>query len=294
MDFNVNAERKKWKLSEQEFNQNVNEIFGELSLVAQPTSSPIFVLVGGQAGSGKSGLVAKKHQELTGNSIIIDQDELRTKFPQNKYKQILENYTEREEFLILNPYIADLIQAIITKAKNEGYNIVLESALQDIDAFSKNAIDLKSNGYHTKLAVLSVPEIEGNISMLTRYCYYLEKYGECRRNTRINPNAITNIKNNLQKLDQLNIFDDIEVYTRGEQQNQLPIQIYSKHINTHETPLQAFERGQAISLKNTQTSFSAKYNEIKSILEKYNDKIQLDKLETIKEQFDKSIKGVEL
>ena len=33
-------------------------------------------------------LVAKEYQELTGNAIIIDQDELRTKFPKEKYKEI--------------------------------------------------------------------------------------------------------------------------------------------------------------------------------------------------------------
>ena len=73
------------------------------------------------------------------------EDELRTKFPSEKYKQILKNYTEREEFLILNPYIADLIQAIIKKAQEKNYKIVLESALQDVAAFEKNTIDFIFN-----------------------------------------------------------------------------------------------------------------------------------------------------
>ena len=99
MEFNAEEERKKWQLKDEEFEQNINDIFGELSLCAEKTANPSFVIVGGQAGSGKSLLVSKEYQDLVGNAIIIDQDELRTKFP--KEKQIQDNYTEREEFLIL-------------------------------------------------------------------------------------------------------------------------------------------------------------------------------------------------
>ena len=284
MEFNILEEREKWKLSDEEFTQNSNEIFNELCLVAHPSSNPSFVLVGGQAGSGKSGLVAKKYQELQGNAIIIDQDELRTKFPAEKYKQILENYTEREEFLILNPYIADLIQAIIQKAQEEKYNIVLESALQDVAAFEKNTIDLKNNGYRTELSVMSVPEIEANISMLTRYCFYLEKDGFCRRNTRINPNALGNIRTNIAKLDEQNIFDDIEIYTRGKTRDELPTKVYSKSEKQFDSPVQAFDSAQMQSLKATKYTFYSKYNEIKSILTAHKEFAQLEKLEAIKAQ----------
>lgn len=294
MEFNVSEEREKWKLSDEEFTQNATEIFNELCLTAKPNSSPTFVIVGGQAGSGKSSLVAKKYQELQGNAIIIDQDELRTKFPTKKYKQILESYTEREEFLILNPYIAKLIQAIIEKAKSGNYNIILESALQDVAAFEKNTIDLKNNGYRTELAVMSVPEIEANISMLTRYCYYLEKDGFCRRNTRINPNALINIRKNINKLDTQNIFDDIEIYIRGESRDELPTKIYSKSEKQYTSPAQAFDTAQMLSLKATQSSFYTKYNEIKDILISHNETTQLEKLETIKAHFQKSMEGVEL
>ena len=294
MEFNISEERKRWKLSDEEFKQNSNEIFSELCLVAQPSSNPTFVLVGGQAGSGKSGLVAKKYQELAGNAIIIDQDELRTKFPSEKYKQILKNYTEREEFLILNPYIADLIQAIIKKAQEKNYNIVLESALQDVAAFEKNTIDLKNSEYRTELSVMSVPEVEANISMLTRYCYYLEKDGFCRRNTRINPNALGNIRTNIARLDSQDIFDDIEIYTRGKSRDELPTKIYSKSEKQFDSPVQAFDSAQELSLKATKYSFYSKYNEIKNILTTHNETAQLEKLEAIRAQFEKSMEGVEL
>lgn len=284
MEFNIEKERERWTLSEKDFEKNSNEIFGELALVTKKTKNPKFILVGGQAGSGKSGLVARRYKELQGNAIIIDQDELRTKYPQKEYEQIKSNYTEREEFLILNPYIAKLIQAIISRAKENGYNIILESALQDVEAFIENTKDLRDNGYKTELAVLSVSEVEGNISMLTRYCYYLEKDGKCRRNTRINPNAVPNLKINLNKLDNLNVFDDIDIYARGQKIDELPIKIYSKRENNNDKLIEAFERGQDISFTNTKLTFFERYEQIKSVLKKYNDTVQLEKLEIIRTQ----------
>lgn len=289
MEFDIKKEREKWKLSRKEFENNANEIFGELAMTTQKAEHPRFIIIGGQAGSGKSGLVAKRYQELEGNAIIIDQDELRTKYPQEAYKQICSHYTEREEFLILNPYIAILIQKIIAKAKENRYNIILESALQDVGAFIENTINLRENGYQTELSVMSVPEVEGNISMLTRYCYYLEKNGECRRNTRINPNAIPKLKENLQKLEELDIFDNIDVYIRSSNIKNLPIKIYSQEKDTLETPIQAFERGQKDSFENTKKTFLTRYEQIKVVLKKYNDAIQLEKLETIKKQFESEL-----
>ena len=103
MEFNEEEEREKWQLTDEEFEANANEIFSQLALCAKESPSPTFIMVGGQAGSGKSALVAREYENIEGNAIIIDQDELRTKFPQEKYRQIHDTYTEREEFLILKP-----------------------------------------------------------------------------------------------------------------------------------------------------------------------------------------------
>lgn len=286
MKLNIDEAREKWKLTDEEFETNMNDIFGELSLCAKKTLNPIFILVGGQAGSGKSALVAKEYQNLGGNAIIIDQDELRTKFPEEKYKQIHDNYTEREEFLILKPYISRAISAIKDRAKNCGYNIILESALRSVNSFINIIPELKSKGYTTKLSVLAVPEVEANISMLVRYCYYLEKYGECRRNTKLDHSAVQNLMENIKKLDNLGIFDDITISVRGKEMDSLPLQTYSKKIDTSLTPLQAYNDGRIHSFEDTRRNFDIRYKQIKDTLIKYREFEQLEKLEKIKIEFE--------
>lgn len=284
---NVDEIRKKIELTDEEFETNMDEIFGELSLCAKKELVPIFTLVGGQAGSGKSALVASENQSLGGNAIIIDQDELRTKFPKEKYKQIHDNCNEREEFLILKPYISRAVVALKERALNCGYNIILESALRSVSSFIDVAKELKIKGYNTKLSILAVPEVEANISMLTRYCYYLEKYGECRRNTRLDHSAVQSLRTNIQRLDDLEIFDDITISVRGKEMDLLPVQNYSKRTDTKLTPLQAYDEGVKLSFNNTIRNFEMKYEQIKKTLSKHQEIEQLEKLEMIRKAFEK-------
>lgn len=284
---NVDEIRKKIELTDEEFETNMDEIFGELSLCAKKELVPIFTLVGGQAGSGKSALVASENQSLGGNAIIIDQDELRTKFPKEKYKQIHDNCNEREEFLILKPYISRAVVALKERALNCGYNIILESALRSVSSFIDVAKELKIKGYNTKLSILAVPEVEANISMLTRYCYYLEKYGECRRNTRLDHSAVQSLRTNIQRLDDLEIFDDITISVRGKEMDLLPVQNYSKRTDTKLTPLQAYDEGVKLSFNDTIRNFEMKYEQIKKTLSKHQEIEQLEKLEMIRKAFEK-------
>ena len=57
MAFDVDKKRKEYALTEEELRENADSIFAELALTVRPTENPTFVLVGGQAGAGKSGLL---------------------------------------------------------------------------------------------------------------------------------------------------------------------------------------------------------------------------------------------
>ena len=121
--------------------------------------------------------------------------------------------------------------------------------------------------------------------MLTRYCYYLEKFGECRRNTRIDSSAVESLMNNITRLDALGIFEDIAISIRGKDLDSLPIQFYSKKSNNNLTPLQAYLEGQVTSFADTKRNFNVRYEKIKATLMQHNESEQLAKLEEIKRTF---------
>lgn len=278
--------RKKYELLDDVFERQADRIFSFLAMNVQKPENPKLVMVGGQAGSGKTGLVAKKNSELDGGAIIIDQDEIRASFPEELYKQIIRDYDDREEYLILKPFVLKMRQALVDRAINKGYNVIMESALQVVDTFVPQIQSFKEAGYSTELAVISVPEIDCHLSTLNRYSYYLSKDGICRRNTKNDPEMFLKLRDNLEKYGELGIFDDIEVYIRGDKETEPYKKIYSQKENPKETPLQAFDRGQKMALRTTRKTFRERSRKIREILSKFGEFEKLKQLTKIDETFE--------
>lgn len=280
---------KKYQLSEEDFERHADNLFKILAMNAKPTNKPKLVLVGGQAGSGKTGLVAKKNKELAEGAIIIDQDEIRARFPEEMYREILQKYDDREEYLILKPYVLKMRQALVDRARNGGYNVIMETAMQAVDSFIPQIQSFEDAGYDTELSVIAVPETDCFLSTLNRYCLYLQKDGYCRRNTKMDSQMIVKLRNNLEKFDQTKLFDNINIYVRGENPNQEPIQIYSDKSGTMETPLQAFDKGIRKSRKQSRNTFPRRAKAIRKILEEFNENEQINTLNQIEQQFEKEM-----
>lgn len=277
---------KKYELPEEVFEKHADRIFNFLAMNVQKTENPILVMVGGQAGSGKTGLVAKKNSELEGGAIIIDQDEIRAAFPEDLYKQIVRDYDDREEYLILKPFVLKMRQALVDRARNTGYNVIMESALQVVETFVPQIQSFKDAGYGAELAVISVPEVDCHLSTLNRYSYYLSKDGVCRKNTKSEPEMFLKLRNSLEQYGNMGIFDDIEIYIRGDNEKEPYKQIYSQKENPKETPLQAFDRGQKIALKSTKKTFRERIGRIREILSRFGESEKLEQLSKIEKTFE--------
>ncbi len=277
---------KKYELPEDAFEKQADRIFNFLAMNVQKPENPKIVMVGGQAGSGKTGLVAKKNSELEGGAIIIDQDEIRAAFPEDLYKQIVREYDDREEYLILKPFVLKMRQALVDRARSKGYNVIIESALQVVETFVPQIQSFKDTGYRAELAVISVPEIDCHLSTLNRYSYYLSKDGMCRRNTKAEPEMFLKLRNSLEQYGNMELFDDIEVYIRGDNEVEPYKLIYSQNDNPKETPIQAFDRGQKIALKATRKTFRERSEKIREILKKFGESEKLQQLSKIDETFE--------
>lgn len=277
---------RKYELPEDVFEKHADRIFNFLAMNVQKPEYPKLVMVGGQAGSGKTGLVAMKNSELEGGAIIIDQDEIRASFPEELYKQIVRDYDDREEYLILKPFVLKMRQALVDRARSNGYNVIMESALQVVETFVPQIQSFKEAGYSAELAVISVPEVDCHLSTLNRYSYYLTKDGMCRRNTKAEPEMFLKLRNSLKEYGNMGIFDDIEVYIRGDNEKELYKRIYSQKETPKETPMQAFDRGQKIALKATKKTFKERTRNIREILSRFGESDKLEQLSKIEKTFE--------
>lgn len=291
----IQKEHDKWKLADEELNSNFNDVYNEMNLIgnAETSKKPTFVMVGGQAGCGKSILVSKKISDFKEGAIAIDQDVIRTKHPRSR--QIQNMYTEREEFLILKGYVNKIIENTLKRAQFEGKNLILESALRSVSKFCEYTQQLKDMGYKTQLSILAVHPDEANLSMFTRACEFLKSTGDCRRNTRVDNNSVEMIQINIENMEKMGIFDEIEIFVRGNKSNDFrPIQVYS---STKTPDILAFEEYKKIidSFQLSYTEFHERCSKIKEVLHEYHQDEQIKRLDNFVEQFDSKLnKDIEL
>lgn len=299
MSFNseeeIQKERSKWKLTDEELSSNFNDVYNEMNLIGNATNSekPTFVMIGGQAGCGKSILVSKKISDLEKGAIAIDQDVMRTKHPRSQ--QIQKMYTEREEFIILKSYVDKIIEKTLKRAQFEGKNLILETALRSVSKFCEYTKQLKEAGYKTQLSILAVHPDEANLSMFTRACEFLKMTGDCRRNTRVDNNSVERIPINIESIEKMDIFDEIEIFIRENKNNNYrPIQVYS---STKSPDISAFEEYKKIiaSFQLPYIEFHERCSKIREVLYEYHQDEQIKRLDNFVKQFDaKSNKGIEL
>ncbi len=282
---NLEEERKKWTLTKEEYEKNLDSIFNELIITGnvRPSEHPTVVMVGGQSGGGKTLLVNKELEKLPEGAIIIDQDVLKASHPQ--HEEIQSTYTEREEFLLLKKYVHQIIKDIVDRASERGYNIILETALRNSSKFIEHTKNLREKGYRARLSVLAVSPDEANLSMFTRYCKFLKEKGECRRNTRVDKDSVEKIPLNIEKMEKMGIFDEIVISTRGnEETNFSPIQVYSRRETPNVSATQTY-RNIVSGLKVEPEEFETRYLEIRKKLESYGETEQIERLDSFHDEF---------
>lgn len=87
------------------------------------------------------------------------------------------------------------------------------------------------------------------------------------------------------KFENSRLFNDIEIFIRSENINELPKQIYSS-TKSNLSPIQAFEVGQEQSIEIIKSKWNERTQYIRNILRKHNEIEQLQKLELIQKQFE--------
>lgn len=116
----------------------------------EPAILPKAYVLGGQPGSGKSGLIKRASQLCFNNIIIISGDNFRKFHPDYKTFQVQygkdsPKYTAR--------FAGKMTEAILSKAVSEHFNIVIEGTFRN-PATPINTLSLmKENGYKTHVMI---------------------------------------------------------------------------------------------------------------------------------------------
>lgn len=269
MQENIEELTARYKIpTEKQFQEYKSKVILEATLGKKPAKAgeeEILVIVGGQAGAGKSRLVAHAANELgEKNAVIVDFDVLRSLNP--SYEEVTEKYSEITH-LILYEDTERVKNELLEYLIENGYHVIYEGAMRNTQGFINFAQKFRDSDYRIKLKIMAVPELESYGSTLMRYSAalitdeviprWVEKYAH--------DESYVGVIRTVEEFQRKGLVDDLSVYVRSNEA--YPMEIYSTEGRQFESPTEAILSGRESKRKEAVDNFNSNYRIVRDILE---------------------------
>lgn len=276
---------KKYKLSDEEHDMYYEIIKRTYTAGKTPGQSPISIIIGGQTGAGKSGMLGYSERMFEDdNVIIINSDEIKPFHPKSEeiaklYPDLYTKITDQES----NTWTSKLFEEL----RQQGYNIIFEGTMKNNRIADESITELERLGYTVIVRGLAVCDLESRISILERYEGQVATKGWGRLVVPEHHNqTYKGMPETIKYISDTGRYDVLEIYARGEIPSE-PIMIYSKHNDRTTEKTQEFLLGRGFVSKYSRTFGyeDAKDAIIKEREEEY-DRVLLTAKERIKRVLD--------
>lgn len=275
--------KDKYKLPEEEHNKIYKEIEKEVFVNSTPQDEPIAIIVGGQPGCGKGGVIAYTKNQVEANGkciILITTDEYKPYHP-NAIEIARKYPTEYVE--IVEQDAGPWTGSIMKKAIDDKHNFIFEWTLKN-DRILDRIQELKQNGFNVTVRVLAVPRLESLLTVHERYEKQMEvlTYGRLISIEHHNK-AYDGIPAVVDKIEKSGLCT-VEVYLRGDEIGK-PVKVYSSKEKNERFPTAriALEEYRKSEGKETIKTAKTRVNKLRESFVKRNAKEselkQLDELE---------------
>ena len=220
----------------EQFNEQFEIIYNDLTSHSRPSEFPKAVLLGGQSGSGKSTIHIIISEEDP-NAVVIDGDRFRENHPcfseiHEQYGNEAANYTQ--------PFVNEMISALIERLSSEKYDLIIEGTCRNVNVPINTFNDLKKKGYRVELAVMCTDKEKSLQSTIDRYNAMKEAGLSPRAVPRDKYNdTVKALPQNISELYKRRIFDEIRLFDRdknciykfSEQPGTDPALIFEQKLN---------------------------------------------------------------
>lgn len=275
--------KDKYKLPEEEHNKIYKEIEKEVFVNSTSQDEPIAIIVGGQPGCGKGGVIAYTKNQVEANGkciILITTDEYKPYHP-NAIEIARKYPTEYVE--IVEQDAGPWTGSIMKKAIDDKHNFIFEGTLKN-DRILDRIQELKQNGFNVTVRVLAVPRLESLLTVHERYEKQMEvlTYGRLISIEHHNK-AYDGIPAVVDKIEKSGLCT-VEVYLRGDEIGK-PVKVYSSKEKNERFPTAriALEEYRKSEGKETIKTAKTRVNKLRESFVKRNAKEselkQLDELE---------------
>ena len=196
---------RKYKLSEEEHMELYGKIKRIWTMDKTPVDNPVAVIVGGQTGAGKTGLITySKKMFADGNVVVINSDEIKPFHPRSE--EIAREYPGEYTWITAQES-EDWTSRLFGEVRNEGYNIIFEVPMKNNRIADDAIVDLLSKGYTVIVRGLAVCDLESRLSILERYELVLPEHHDATYN---------GMPNTIKYIEDTGRYDILEIFRRGE------------------------------------------------------------------------------
>ncbi|APO88782.1 zeta toxin family protein [Xanthomonas euvesicatoria pv. euvesicatoria] len=179
----------------------------------RPAQRPVAIILGGQPGAGKAGLASAALEELAGNAVKIDADELRKNHPayialMREDDRAAADRTHGDA----GPWAVKLTSAAMAARRN----LIVDGTMRDPDNLAKLCRKLREAGYRIEARVMAVNPLVSRLSIHERYERQVRANGFGRWSNRDKHDAaFSGVPLTVEKLEAQQLVDRMTVFARN-------------------------------------------------------------------------------
>lgn len=202
-------------------------LYREIECSTNPVEHPSIVILGGQPGCGKSGMIELSEEEYPNrNVVIINGDDYRSAHP--KSDEILRLH-EIDYAKLTDSDGREWTKNLFSHAIETRRNIIFESTMRNDEPICSTIKYLIDREYQVKIRVMAVSEKESLLGIYQRFEAQKEFKGFGRMTPIESHNAAyTGILQTISRIESEKLFHSLQVYNRNHDL------IYSNQIREHQ------------------------------------------------------------
>lgn len=180
----------------------------------QPAREPTFIMLGGQPGAGKTGLLIEVREILKerGAAVSVVGDDLRGFHPSYRTLQLAD---PENAALRTNPDAGRWVERLLEEARNRRISVVLETTMRQPDNVERIMRAFQEAGYRTEARVVAVSERESWQGVHLRYEATLAAGGSARFTVKaVHDAAAVGMLASLERIEDQGLADRTEVRRR--------------------------------------------------------------------------------
>ncbi|MBA4493978.1 zeta toxin family protein [Paenactinomyces guangxiensis] len=202
-----------YKLPAMEHDAVFAEIQASILDPVRPVGQPAALILGGQPGSGKAGLIRIPVSELKdGNVAIINGDEFREDHPYSK--EILKKH-EQDYAKLTDPDVREWTKRLFDLAIETRRNIIFEGTMRNAGPICNTLDRLIREGYKVIIRVMAVNEKDSLLAVFERYEGQKATKGAGRIAPRSSHEAAySGMLHTVERIEKEKLFHILQVYNR--------------------------------------------------------------------------------